>query len=234
MSVAAAGLVAEPVVVAAVVVAAALGFISPRALAAVPEPADAHADKRPYRELAAVRGLAVASAAISAVVVAVLADRIRPAALLIWVFFVPLGVLLSYVDWHTRLLPKRLVIPGTAIVAGLALVVALIEHDLHVVVSSGISAAAVYGLFFVMWFIYPRGIGYGDVRLSGAVAMSLGVLGVAEVVVGLYAGFVIGAVCAVILAALRVVNARQFAFGPYLLLGAVLGAGWGPQLAALV
>src|SRR5699024_5047033 len=141
---------------------------------------------------------------------------------------------LSYVDWHTRLLPKRLVIPGSYIVVVLALTMAAVERDVDVVLTGGISAVAVFAIFLVLWLIYPRGIGYGDVRLTGALALSLGVLGVTHVIVGIYAGFVIGAVCAIILAVLRVINARQFAFGPYLIAGAFIGAGWGPHLAALI
>lgn len=219
---------------AAAVVAAFLGYFAPRALAAVPEPAEGPDDKRPYRELAAIRGLAVTFAVVSLCGVSLLASSIRPAGLIVWAFFVPFGVLLSYVDWHTRLLPKRLVIPGSYIVVVLAMAMAAVERNLDVLVTGGISAAAVFGIFLVLWLIYPRGIGYGDVRLTGALALSLGVLGVTHVIVGIYAGFVIGAACAIILAALRIINARQFAFGPYLLAGAFIGAGWGPHLAALI
>ena len=34
-------------------------------------------------------------------------------------------------------------------------------------------------VFFLLWFVYPRGIGYGDVRLAGLLGMALGWLGVA-------------------------------------------------------
>lgn len=220
--------------IAAAAVAAILGYCAPHALAAVPEPAEAPDDKRTYRELAAVRGLRIAIAAVSLIGVFVLAGRIRPGGLIVWAFFVPFGVLLSYIDWHTRLLPKRLVIPGSYIVVVLAVATAAVERDLDVLVTGGISAAAVFAVFLVLWLIYPRGIGYGDVRLTGALALSLGVLGVTHVIVGIYAGFVIAAVCAIVLAALRVINARQFAFGPYLIAGAFIGAGWGPHLAALI
>src|SRR5699024_11899402 len=98
--------------IAAAAVAAILGYCAPHALAAVPEPAEAPDDKRTYRELAAVRGLRIAIAAVSLIGVFVLAGRIRPGGLIVWAFFVPFGGLLSYLDWHTRLLPHRLLIPG--------------------------------------------------------------------------------------------------------------------------
>lgn len=223
-----------PVPIIAVIVAGFLGLISPRVLERVPEPVGPDDDKRSYAELAHVQGVAIGSAAMSAMVVLILAERIAPAGLIVWTFVVPFGVLLSYVDWHTRLLPKRLVIPGTCMVAVLVVVMAIIEQNLDTVVAGAITAAAVFAVFFAMWLIYPRGLGYGDVRLTGSLGMALGVLGVAETIVGVYAGFLIGAICAVALSALRLVNPRQFAFGPYLVIGAVIGAGWGPSLAALI
>lgn len=222
-----------PVLVAAPFVAAILGFLSPYLLARVPEPEDPADDKRTYRELASAPGLKLSGAAMSALLIIVLADRIRPGGLIVWTFFVPFGVLLSYVDWHTRLLPKRLVIPGNGVIVGLALAMSWVEGDIDVLLVGAISAVVVFVIFFLLWLIYPRGLGYGDVRLSGALALSLGVLGTTQVVVGLYAGFLIGAVCAIALTVLRIVDARQFAFGPYLVIGALVGAGWGPQLAAL-
>lgn len=220
--------------VLAAVVSGALGWTFPAMLARIPEPDEAADDKPSYWALANARGLRPVLALSSAVIVCLLGTRINAAALLVWTFFVPFGVLLSYVDWHTRLLPKKLVIPGTYTVIVLGAISALVMTDLGVFISGAISAASVFAIFFVMWLIYPRGLGYGDVRLSGALGLALGVLGVTHVVVGIYASFVIGALAAIAFGVLRIVNARQFAFGPYLFAGAIVGAGWGPQIAALI
>jgi leader peptidase (prepilin peptidase)/N-methyltransferase len=56
-------------------------------------------------------------------------------------------------------------------------------------------------------------------------------LGWAELVVGMYAGFLLGAVVGGGLALLRVVDRKRYAFGPFMLVGALMGALWGDAVA---
>jgi leader peptidase (prepilin peptidase)/N-methyltransferase len=96
-----------------------------------------------------------------------------------------------------------------------------------------------------MWFIYPRGLGYGDVRLSGLLALTLGWLGPAPLVLGIYTGFLLGGFGGLLLSAVRVFHRRHYPFGPFMVVGAwagivftsQLGGGYGwvvTRLAALV
>ena len=48
------------------------------------------------------------------------------------------------------------------------------------------------GFYFVMWRLGPPGLGYGDVRLSGLLALCLGFLGWGPLLTGLYSGFLLG------------------------------------------
>ena len=64
-------------------------------------------------------------------------------------------------------------------------------------------------------------------RLSGVLALALGALGASEVYVGMYAGFILGAVLGVLLSLLRIIDSKGYAFGPYMVVGAVIGAAWG-------
>ena len=86
-------------------------------------------------------------------------------------------------------------------------------------------------LFWFLWRFTP-GMGYGDVRLSGLLGLALGYLGWSELVIGLYAGFVIGVVGWVFLRLFKVTKGRHFPFGPFMLVGAVVGVAWGPAIAS--
>ena len=140
-----------------------------------------------------------------------------------WTYLSVAGVAMGYVDWRTRLLPVRLVVPSYVVVGLLLLGAFAVERDTDQLVGSLLAWVGVFAVFFVLWFIYPRGLGYGDVRLSGLIGMALGWLGWSAVLVGTYAGFLLGAVIGGVLALLRVVDRRGYPFGPFMLVGVVLG-----------
>ncbi|MGH1562891.1 prepilin peptidase [Mumia sp. DW29H23] len=250
----------EPLVAAllAAVVAALGGLLAPRMIARLPEPEEGRAPddtgerargeddspvpdadavappvpaKVPYAELAARPHLPAALAVASAAFAGAVGGRLGlDPALPLWVAVTVLGVTLSYVDWHTRLLPKRLVLPAYPVVLALALLAALLGRDTDVLLRVGVGWLVLSGAYALLWIVSPRGIGYGDVRLSGILAIALATLGWAELIVGGYAGFVLGAVGGVALAALGLVDRKAFPFGPFMMLGAWAGALWGSVL----
>jgi leader peptidase (prepilin peptidase) / N-methyltransferase len=218
---------------AAAAVGAVGGGLAPRVVAALPEPADPDdaRDKVSYRRLAAAPGLAVGSALAAALVCAALAWELRwSPALPMWLYLGAVGVVLAYVDWRTRLLPTRLIAPSYAVVAALAVLASALSGDWYALVRAALGWLVAGGLFFLLWFIYPRGMGYGDVRLSGVLGLALGWLGWSELLVGLYAGFLLGALGGGLLALLRVVDRKRYAFGPFMLAGAAIGVLAGPPL----
>ncbi len=92
------------------------------------------------------------------------------------------------------------------------------------------------GLFWVLWWVHSAGLGFGDVRLAGLLGLALGHLGWAELVVGIYAGFVLLAVPGLVLALVRRDRAllrTAYPFGPFLAAGALVGVVAGPWLAGL-
>ncbi len=180
--------------------------------------------KVPYAELAARPRLGLWCAAVAAVSAAVLGtSRGWVGDLPVWVFLSVLGVALGYVDWRTRLLPSRLVQPSYGVVALLLLVAYAVEPDNGRLLGAAIGWVGLFAVFFALWFVYPRGLGYGDVRLSGLLGMALGWLGWQAVVVATYASFLLGGVIGGVLALLKVVDRRGYPFGPFMLVGVVLG-----------
>lgn len=223
------------------------GWLVPLLIARIPEPEPTEAGeadrpprslpppppKEPYADIAALPGLAWRAAAVAAIAGGLLGWSLGWSwPLLVWLPLVPIGVALAVVDWRTTLLPTRIVAPAYALVIAATLVVALAEGDRNVVTRAAIGWAVMGGAFFVLWFVYPRGMGYGDVRLSGVLGIALGPLGWPELLTGMYAGFLIGGITGVVLAALRRIDRRRFAFGPFLLLGALVGVLAGPAVAS--
>ncbi|KRF11525.1 hypothetical protein ASG90_17520 [Nocardioides sp. Soil797] len=222
------------------------GWFVPRLVAVLPEPtapkgsdadgsdadgSDSVDDQKPlYADLAATPGIARWTAGWTGLVAGLFGAALGWAWPLLYLLpLVPIGVALAWVDARTRLLPRIVVLPTYLLVLVLIPLTALLARDLDALVRAGLGWLAVGFVYWFLWRFTP-GMGYGDVRLSGILGMALGFLGWAELVVGAYAGFLIGALGWVPLRLLRITRDRNFPFGPFMLLGAVVGVLWGADL----
>jgi leader peptidase (prepilin peptidase) / N-methyltransferase len=153
--------------------------------------------------------------------------------LLVLLPVVPVLVALSVVDFRTRLLPTALIRVATGLVAVGVAIGWVATRDTGDVVRALVGAAIGFLIFFLAWFIHPRGMGYGDVRLAGVLGLALGSLGWGQLLVGLYAGFLIFGVPGLFLALVRRDRSmlrKGYPFGPFMILGALIGVLWGAEL----
>lgn len=210
------------------------GLLVPTLIRRLPEPepaprpehpeAEPEEPKEPYAAIAARPGLRWRSA-----VVAGAAGGLVGAAtgwdwpLLLLLPLVPVSVALAVIDWRTRLLPTRLVAPAYLLAVVLVLACFAITRDTDDLVRAGLGWLVAGGLYFLLWFVHPRGLGYGDVRLSGVLGIALGYLGWGQLMVGVYAGFLLGGFGGVLLTLTRLVERRAMPFGPFMLVGALVG-----------
>lgn len=226
--------------------AGAVGLVSgafvPRLIAGIPEPEPEPAEetltpaaneaafarpvdapKQLYTEVAALPGLRWKAALVSALAAGLIGGRIgwHPA-LLFLLYLVPVCVALSVIDWRTRYLPTRLIAPSYVVVGVLALLAALLSSDWAALMTSAIGWVSAFGFFFVMWLL-PGGMAYGDVRLAGVLGMALGWLGIPQLALGLYTGFLLGGIVGLVLSGLKVFHHRHSPFGPHMVIGALLG-----------
>ena len=146
---------------------------------------------------------------------------------------VPVSLALTVIDWRTKLLPTWLIARTYVGLIVLVLVASLATQDWDDLVRAGIGWVGAGLLFFVLWYIHPRGLGYGDVRLSGILGIALGWVGTAELVVGVYAAFLLGGVGGGLLSMLRIVHRKGFPFGPFMFVGALVGLLFGDWVAGL-
>jgi leader peptidase (prepilin peptidase)/N-methyltransferase len=227
------------------------GLLVPRLIAGVPEPApkadatpddaipdDATPDdepaKTPYAVIAARPGLGLRSAVVSAVSGALVGAVTGLDWPLLWLVpLVPVAVALSVIDWHTKLLPRVIVIPATLAAILLVTVVGLATDQRDALVRALVAMVVGRSFFWVLWFVRSAGMGFGDVRLAAPVGLVLGWAGWNEVALGLWVGFVSFALPAVGLAIVRrdrTMLKKSFPFGPFMVLGALAGLVWGTAL----
>lgn len=229
-------------------IGAASGWFVPRLIARLPEPEDPPAEDPPaqqtnaqqpnaqrpkeaYAAIGELPRLAVRTALCTAIVTGLLGLAVGwHWGLAYLLYLAPVGVALALVDWRTRLLPTRLIAPSYAVVGILVVAASAVEQDWSGLERAAIGWAATGAFFFALWFIHPKGMGYGDVRLSGVLGMALGHLGWAELVVGVYAAFVVGGVIGLLLSLLKIVDRKSYPFGPFMLVGALIGVMIGPWL----
>lgn len=219
-----------------------LGLAVPWVVRSLPEPPEDQ--ERPegepakplYADLA--RGL-LPGAVLACVVAGGLVGSVADTgwALALGVLATPVCVALAHVDWHTRLLPSRVVLPATA--AALVLVGAewLVTGDRDDPLRALVGLAVARSLFWVLWFVHSAGMGFGDVRLAALLGLVLGHAGWAELVVGVYAPFLLFAVPGLVLAAVRRDRAllrTAYPFGPFMVAGALLGLVLGAPIVDLM
>ncbi|WP_372733480.1 A24 family peptidase [Nocardioides sp.] len=191
-------------------------------------------DKESYRSMARLPGLLWGSVLACAILGAIVAWRIGPEpALAVLLPVVPVGVAIAVIDWRTRLIPSRLVLPATGVVIFAAAVITVVTDDPAALTRGLVAMVLVRSFFWVLWFIRSAGMGFGDVRLSAVLGFALGFLGTGEAIVGTYAGFIVFALPGVLLTLIKR-DARllrvPFPFGPFMLIGALLGLVFGQDV----
>jgi leader peptidase (prepilin peptidase) / N-methyltransferase len=143
-------------------------------------------------------------------------------------------VVLTVIDLEHKLLPNRIVYP-TFLAGWVGLVVAaLVDSELAGArLRSAAFGMLVFGGFlFAVAFVYPAGMGLGDVKLAFALGAFLGYAGgVRLVLMGMFLSFVLGGIIGVV--AMQVTGAgrkMQIPFGPFLAGGTVIAVAVGQRL----
>jgi leader peptidase (prepilin peptidase)/N-methyltransferase len=140
-------------------------------------------------------------------------------------------LLISLVDLRVFRIPARFVyVTGLFVALGLV-AASLDEHRYRALGDAAIGGAIGFVAFYLLWFLYPKGIGFGDVRLAGLIGMSLGWLGLLYLYVGFTAGFLAGTVFGLaLLVRWRAGRKTPFPFGPSLALGTMVALVWGHSI----
>ena len=149
-----------------------------------------------------------------------------------FLYLAAIGVALTLIDIEHRRLPNSIVLPAYPVLAVLLVLAAVAKGDVERLIPAAIGGAALFAFYFTIAFVYPAGMGFGDVKLAGVLGLALGWIGWGALVVGAFAAFVVGAVVGLVVMRVRRTGRRStIPFGPFMLLGAAIGIGWGEPLA---
>ncbi|MET0422502.1 MAG: prepilin peptidase, partial [Actinoplanes sp.] len=139
-----------------------------------------------------------------------------------YLYLAAIAVALAAIDLDTMRLPNKIVLPSY-VVALVLFAPAVLDQRSWTAATRGLIAAVVLYAFYLFLAVLPRGMGFGDVKLAGLLGLYLGWLGWSSVLVGAFAGFLLGGlVGAVLMATHRAKRATRIPFGPYMLAGAFL------------
>ncbi|MFD6892181.1 prepilin peptidase [Streptomyces sp. NPDC059957] len=147
--------------------------------------------------------------------------------LAVWLLLAPFTVLLCLVDRAVHRLPDVLTLPlaaGTAVALGAAARFGGAGGSWTRALLGGL---ALGGVYLVLFFINPRGMGFGDVKLALVVGQVLGWYGWPVLFAGTFAAFLGGAAHGLTLIALRRADrSSPIPFGPFMAGGALAGVVW--------
>jgi leader peptidase (prepilin peptidase)/N-methyltransferase len=147
------------------------------------------------------------------------------------VWLVPVGLAVAVIDLRTLMVPTRIVWPALAVSVLLSVAaVPLAADSWSRLLTAAVGLATFAGPLFAIWFLHPRGMGFGDVRLACLLGWTVGwaagdrPLGaVVLVVITLAVASILGIVIGVVALGARGRKA-QVPFGPSLIAGTLLCA----------
>ncbi len=137
-----------------------------------------------------------------------------------YLYLAAAGVALALIDGRSHRLPDAIVLPSYPVVLALLSVASAVSGDWPALLRAGLGGAASLLGYLAIWLAYPKGLGFGDVKLAGVLGMALAYLSWSALAVGTFAAFVVGGVVGVVLmAATHRGRKAAIAFGPFMVAG---------------
>jgi leader peptidase (prepilin peptidase)/N-methyltransferase len=85
-----------------------------------------------------------------------------------------------------------------------------------------------FGLFFILYLLFPKGIGFGDVKLAGAIGLFLGFkLTILAILLSFFSGAIVGLF---LIAIGKKTMKDPIPFGPFLAFGAIFSMFFGEYI----
>ena len=161
------------------------------------------------------------------------ASRGEAAAAPAWCYLAAVGIALAAIDLETHRLPNVIVLPSYPVLAALLTFAALVEGQPGNLLRAATGMIALAAFFLLVVLVYPKGMGWGDVKLAGLLGLATGYESWGALVIGSFAGFALGAVVGVIVIATgRGTRKTAVPFGPFMIIGAFVGLLAGDAIAA--
>jgi len=186
---------------------------------------------KPYREMVEQPGrvpvVAVLTGALFGVAPYVVGiDWVLPA----YLWFLAVTVTLTLTDIDTKLIPNRILFPGTVIGAVLLTIGGLIEGGS---VLRAYAGGVGYFLLLLVVALAARGaFGFGDVKLAFLLGLFTAYQSWETLIVAVFAAFLLGGIVSLVIIVFRIRDRKDsIPFGPYLVGGAYLALVWAGTIA---
>ncbi len=167
----------------------------------------------------------------SAVLFGLVAWHVEPWAVPAFAYLAAVGLALALIDLDTHRLPNVIVLPSYPVLAALLTLASWGTGDWPALLRALIGGTALWAGYFALCLAYPRGMGFGDVKLAGLLGGALAWLGWGAFAVGAFGAFLLGGVFSVVLLVTgRARRGTGIPFGPWMLLGAAVGVAVGEPL----
>jgi len=136
-------------------------------------------------------------------------------------FFVAALLAITVVDLRHYMIPTMMVYPALWICM-LLMIAPSVSRPGHYV-QALVAMAGSWLFFFIAYMINPKGLGFGDVRLSALTGFMTGWLAIANAFLSIFVGLFSGAFVGILLMVLRIRGRKEpIPYGPFLALGAVV------------
>jgi len=131
-------------------------------------------------------------------------------------------IALAAIDLERYLLPRAVLYPTAGLVLAGLLVAAGVDDRWNRLAIAAACAGGAFAIFFVINFIRPAWLGFGDVRLAGLIGLALGWLGAWYVVVGIMVANLAGALVGIALIIIGRAHRRTaLPYGVFLAVGSI-------------
>ncbi|MEO0049057.1 MAG: hypothetical protein RL556_389 [Actinomycetota bacterium] len=135
--------------------------------------------------------------------------------------FAVASVVLSVIDFRTKLLPNKILLPAAGASALLLLAHSISNNSMDAFGRAVLVSLANFGIYFLLKMISPISIGMGDVKLAAYVGLMVGYANWQLLINSLMYAFFTASIVAVVMLLLKKTTLKGFlAFGPFMLLGA--------------
>jgi len=141
-----------------------------------------------------------------------------------YLYLAAVTIALTLIDLEHFRLPDAITLPSYPVGILLLLIPAIADSSWWPFERALIGMGALYALYEVIAFIAPKGMGGGDVKLSGVLGLFLGWLGWDELAVGAFMAFLVGGIVSIGLVLFAGAGRKtRVPFGPFMLIGTFIG-----------
>ena len=89
-------------------------------------------------------------------------------------WLIPVGLAVAVIDLRTLIVPTRIIWPAFFVTVALTILAAAVQGEWNLLLSALIGLAVLAGPLFVIWFLLPSSMGFGDVRLTVLLGWTVG------------------------------------------------------------